>query len=157
MIAEAEKTLIWRECQPGEIWDLVRQYFETDPDVVNKFGHPHMIGKPIDECVNDFMEYFNDWKATDRLYIIENDKKAIGIMGTKDMDECDYMNPFFLLPEFRTPENKKLFISLIDKIHNRDYFTGIFPNNTRAKSFLEKNGFILMDSKSNHLILKKRR
>lgn len=118
-----------------DIESVIRECYSSDKDVVNKF---HVVaGQGLDNCVKRTV---NDLIMNDvNVYkLLNQDGTLLGYFGEK----YGWLVGFFLMPQFRQ-DHKNVFWNTI-KSHLGDKFKiGIFSKNSRAKSFLIKNGCVV--------------
>lgn len=120
---------------------IIEECFATDDELLYKWH----IEAPadLDTCVR---RTFNDLKnaPTIQMYAIKENGEIIGFFGTEKAGGSNWLTSFFIKPKYRDKDVFDYFWNTVKDITGNKYFTAIYEKNERAKKWLEKNGFNLI-------------
>lgn len=144
--------------ETAEYLPVIKECFATDSELLDKWH----IEAPasLDRCVR---RTFNDLKnaPTIKMFVIkcatEDVSEVVGFFGHEKAMGANWMTSFFIKPKYRDKETFSFFWNCVYDITGNEFFTAIYETNKRAKKFLEKNGFRLvqvteMDKNINALV-----
>lgn len=134
---------------------LIRSCYAEDGPLLAQFHQG--AGNGLDACVADTLQAIGPDTSFFRL---ENEVGAfVGFFGFLESGNVQVLQGFHLRNSFRTIEYKQAFWALMDETFNNEFYTSISANNIRARGFLLKNNFTIVNNLETHgrnfLILKK--
>lgn len=124
---------------------VLQECFASDKELLQKWHV--MAPSDLETCVR---KTFNDLKnePTLKFFVIEcvteDSDEIVGFFGTARVEEVNFMVSFFIKPKYRTLDTFEYFWNAVYNETGNEYFTAIYEKNSRAKKFLEKNGFELV-------------
>jgi hypothetical protein len=119
-----------------EYKSLLRECFETDIVLLEKF---HIYaGQGIETCVNKTFKDLQE--ANVQIFKIEQDHELVGYFGKEDLDEIKFLTGFFIVPKFRSTQDRKEVWNLIQNEIKQPFYCGLFEKNIPANRFIKSNG-----------------
>ena len=122
-----------------EIKKTIKETFEGDDELFETF---HIISNDVESAIEDtFSKVAEMVEAYGAFfYKLSKEKKTIGYICVALSMKTLYS--FGLNKKYRSEENKKQMIDLIDSFFDGDMIVcSLFKKNTRGLSFLMKNGY----------------
>lgn len=122
---------------------VLRFCYSQDKELIEKY---HVTsGSSLTDCIAKTIEDFKNLHESFEFHIIKKDEEIFGYFGTEFINGVNFLTSFFILPQFRNKENSKEFFSMVrNHFNNESFITGIYAKNTRAESWLKKNGGVLV-------------
>lgn len=132
----------------GHLYGLVQLAYENDKELFEKY---HLKPMGLDQCVICTMDLIEEVAKTKNLtyYKILWNNEPIGYFITYD----NILYSYAISIRFRKKNILIAWWSEIKKLLEPIFATGLYENNTRAISFLEKQGMIIAERKDNIVTL----
>lgn len=122
---------------------VIKHCFSKDVELCEKW---HILS-PCDPgtCAE---KTYEDLQETGLLkfFTIYGDREIIGFFGVEIIEKTVLLKSFFIVPKYR---NKEVIIFFWDAVYEQageSYYAGIYEKNERAKNFLERNGFTVINA-----------
>lgn len=121
--------------------NVIRECYKSDSDLINIY---HIkAGEGLESCVSDTVnELKNNTDKSFKFYSIQSQPDVFfGFFGIEHFDEVNYLTSFFLVPQFRIKDSKKLFWEIITSCFENTLFkTAINIKNIRGLNFCYEQG-----------------
>lgn len=140
----------------------VKETFSGDKQLFEKY---HIIKSSEENCINDTISKIEESFDTDLVenytfYGLKEDGNKIGYFTKFDKREDRYLiemlHSFGININHRNKKTMSRFMQILENFFDDRIIVGLYNKNTRAISFLEKNGFLISQREEEYLILSKR-
>lgn len=129
--------------ETNKIFKVVKECFKTDLELCEKW---HIISP--NKAYKCAWRTVIDLENTNNLhfYVMKEGDEIAGFFGTESVQGENYLTSYFVKPKYRNKEMITIFWKFVKEKIGDYFLTMIYAKNLRAKKFLEKSGFMFLDS-----------
>ena len=128
--------------QVKEIFDVIVNCNQSDINIVKR-NHV-LAGKSLSECIDrtvlDLMSNNID------VYSVTKNDSFIGYFGEDTFKDEKWLTGFFIMPGYRTKDDKAEFWNMITEHFNNNFKTAVLNKNKPASKFLKQNGCVMINA-----------
>lgn len=126
------------------IEEIIDLCYRTDKEVLDKY---HVLAPTTFEEAKKHTIWTLNMGSNMVINELSIDNELVGYFGEEHVDTgLTYLTGFFILPKFRTKEVIKKFWKIVQSKFGKTIFTYLYEKNSRAIKFVERRGFILVNT-----------